>query len=199
MMPQPQEKLPADTRPPRPPLTPPVNWQAWMWYLPTMLITLWLWQEVFYTMAIKTIPYSEFKQHVAERTVTECDIRADEIDGLIRIPKPEGTKPTTVGTAPTDDRSPTSPATDPPTSPPAESTTTKGAAQPSDHKAKPAADKPPASASPPAAKEFMFRTVLADHRDNLESVARELLIHETIDAATFRRLLDTPGPPTPAS
>jgi cell division protease FtsH len=39
------------------------------------------------------------------------------------------------------------------------------------------------------------KQILSDHRDELEAVARELLERETLDAATFQRLLGA-GQPT---
>jgi hypothetical protein len=56
-----------------------------MWYLPIMLLLLRIWQDVFYTMTVHTIPYSEFKDHVAKGDVVECDVKEDEIVGLIRL------------------------------------------------------------------------------------------------------------------
>lgn len=66
------------------------NWQGLAWYVATMLLILWMWQEMVMQTAVNTIPYSEFKQHVAARQVTKCDIRDDEIIGTIQVAaKPE--------------------------------------------------------------------------------------------------------------
>lgn len=88
-MPETPRKTPPDSRKPRAPLPgggPPlsINWRTLMWYLPIMLMLLWLWQDMFYTMAVKTIPYSDFKQHVARHEVFACDVKEDEIVGEIR-------------------------------------------------------------------------------------------------------------------
>ncbi|MEZ6097839.1 MAG: ATP-dependent zinc metalloprotease FtsH [Pirellulaceae bacterium] len=64
---------------------PQINWRALLWYLPLMLLMLWIWQDLFYQMRVQTIPYSDFKQHVANREVIECDVKDDEIIGLIRL------------------------------------------------------------------------------------------------------------------
>ena len=48
-----------------PPQTP--NWWSGWWYIPIMLLILWFWQEQMQQMSIKTIPYSQFKEYLAER------------------------------------------------------------------------------------------------------------------------------------
>ncbi len=57
------------------------------WYLFLMFISLWLWQDAFRQVALRTIPYSEFKAHVARGEVSECTIEEDEITGKV-TPKP---------------------------------------------------------------------------------------------------------------
>ena len=57
------------------------------WYLVLMLILLWLWQDAFRQVALRTIPYSEFKARLARGEVSECTIEQDEITGKI-TPKP---------------------------------------------------------------------------------------------------------------
>src|SRR5207248_6041911 len=57
------------------------------WYLILTIILLWVWQDSFQEMSVKSIPYSEFKEYVARKEVTECQIRPEEIRGLIQ-PKP---------------------------------------------------------------------------------------------------------------
>jgi len=62
------------------------NWGIVWWYIPLMLVMLWLWQDQLHQMSVKTIPYSEFKQHLAEGEVAECDVKDLEITGRI-VPK----------------------------------------------------------------------------------------------------------------
>jgi cell division protease FtsH len=62
---------------------PAVNYRALLWYLPIALLLLWVWQDVFDAMSVRTILYSEFKQHVGRREVTECEIKENEIVGVI--------------------------------------------------------------------------------------------------------------------
>lgn len=52
-------------------------------YLLAMLVFLWLWQDVAVNLTLRTLPYSEFKRHVARREVVEATVRRDEIIGRI--------------------------------------------------------------------------------------------------------------------
>ena len=45
---------------------------------------LWIWQDVFVSLPLHTIPYSEFKQHLSKGNVIECGIGENEITGRIR-------------------------------------------------------------------------------------------------------------------
>ena len=63
--------------------TPPPNWRSLAWYLPLALLLLWLWQDAFNALTVRTIPYSEFKQYVARRQVISCEIQQTEIEGKI--------------------------------------------------------------------------------------------------------------------
>ena len=62
------------------------------WYIPLILIILWIWQDILTNVPVKTIPYSVFKQHLAQAEVTECEIRESEIIGKI-TPKAEPSTP----------------------------------------------------------------------------------------------------------
>ncbi len=68
------------------------NWRSFWWYIPLMLMLLWLWQEQLYQISVKTIPYSEFKQHLAAGEVAECEIKDMEITGRI-VPKQAAPQP----------------------------------------------------------------------------------------------------------
>jgi cell division protease FtsH len=63
------------------------DWRFAWWYLPLMLLMLWLWQDLASQMSVKTIPYSQFKQYLAKKEVSECEVRETEIFGRV-VPKP---------------------------------------------------------------------------------------------------------------
>ena len=72
-----------------PPETPwHFNWRVLLWYVPIALMLLWLWQEAAYKMTVRTIPYSDFKQHLAAGEVTECEVEETQITGRV-VPKPK--------------------------------------------------------------------------------------------------------------
>ncbi|NIP93479.1 MAG: ATP-dependent metallopeptidase FtsH/Yme1/Tma family protein, partial [Akkermansiaceae bacterium] len=59
-----------------------------------MLVVLWIWQSTVTTLAMRTIPYSEFKQHLAQGEVVECSVEVDEVRGRIEPGKAkEGGEP----------------------------------------------------------------------------------------------------------
>jgi cell division protease FtsH len=69
------------------------NWwtrdrQSLIWYVVATLVMLWVWQQAFRSMAVRTIPYSEFKQDIAQHEVVECDVQPDEIVGKIQPKAP---------------------------------------------------------------------------------------------------------------
>ncbi len=53
------------------------------WYIFMTLILLWLWQDAFRQVSLRTIPYSEFKSHAARGEISECTIEEDEITGKV--------------------------------------------------------------------------------------------------------------------
>ncbi|HID76441.1 MAG TPA: ATP-dependent zinc metalloprotease FtsH [Planctomycetaceae bacterium] len=71
----------------------PWPWQSLIWYLPLMFLLLWLWQDVWTSLAVQTIPYSQFKDHLARGEVRECVITEDAIEGRI-VPKAPASKTT---------------------------------------------------------------------------------------------------------
>jgi cell division protease FtsH len=71
----------------KPPQAP--DWRAMLWYLPVMLLLLWVWQDQLHQMSVKTIPYSQFKQYLAAGEVAECEVRDLEITGQV-VPKGSG-------------------------------------------------------------------------------------------------------------
>src|SRR4051812_14853409 len=66
-------------RKPRPP-----RWNSPVWYLPIMLLILWLWQSTLIQFAYKTLPYSDFKEHLRRGNVVECTVKAESIEGRLR-------------------------------------------------------------------------------------------------------------------
>src|SRR5580700_9383500 len=56
-----------------------------IYFLVTLLIT-WGWQEFFTQATQRTIPYSQFKQYLAQHEVTEAVVKENEIDGRV-VPK----------------------------------------------------------------------------------------------------------------
>src|SRR5262252_16069 len=63
------------------------------WYIPIMLLVLWVWQSMIVQFAYKSIPYSEFKNYLARREVVECVVKEEAIEGKIQssLPPPSGT------------------------------------------------------------------------------------------------------------
>jgi len=62
----------------------PQQWLALAWYLVLMLGLLWFWQESYHHVAYHTIPYSEFKAHLANGEVVSCSLRDDVVLGEIQ-------------------------------------------------------------------------------------------------------------------
>ena len=60
------------------------KWTFPLWYIPFMILLLWLWQGAFSQLTVKTIPYSEFKTYVNRGDVTEAMIKEEEIVGTIK-------------------------------------------------------------------------------------------------------------------
>jgi len=72
--------------------TPPNNWRFLWWYLPLVLLVLWGWQDLAHQATVKTIPYSQFKQYLAQREVASVQVSQNEIVGKIE-PKAPPAKP----------------------------------------------------------------------------------------------------------
>ena len=61
-----------------------------IWYLLGSLLILWLWQEMYLTATVRTIPYSRFKTLLAQGRVIDCQVDETEITGKSRgKPPPE--------------------------------------------------------------------------------------------------------------
>ncbi len=63
--------------------SPPAIRPMLFWYLVTILLILWIWQDAFRQVAMRTIPYSEFKARLAKGEVSDCTVEQDEITGKI--------------------------------------------------------------------------------------------------------------------
>lgn len=54
-----------------------------------MLLSLWIWQSAVGSKSVRTIPYTEFKDHLQKGEVKECSVSPDEIRGTIEAKAPE--------------------------------------------------------------------------------------------------------------
>src|SRR5436309_13678262 len=54
-----------------------------IWYFLVTLLVLWGWQELFQQFAVRTLPYSQFKAHLARREVVWAEVKEGEIGGRI--------------------------------------------------------------------------------------------------------------------
>jgi cell division protease FtsH len=89
-----------DKRPPNSdgsPPTPNPPYRIPIWNIIFMLILLWIWQDAVTNLTVKTLDYSEFKQHVRNGEVTEAKISPDRIQGKITL-KPGNTNAVNVAT-----------------------------------------------------------------------------------------------------
>jgi cell division protease FtsH len=78
------------TKEDKPPLAKlPGHWRFALGYIISTLLLVWLWQEVFHQMTVRTIPYSEFKASLRRGEVVHCTVKETEILGRI-TPKPSG-------------------------------------------------------------------------------------------------------------
>ena len=138
------------------PRSPQFDWRFVLWYLPLTLLVLWIWQDVFSSIAVKTIDYSDFKHYLAQGEVVQCNISTDEIVGKIDTKPPAAASES----ASKSESKPAAPQA-------------KSASKPTDQ-SKPAAPSgsPAAPSSPTAAPtNFLFRTV----RVNAPDLTKELL------------------------
>ena len=59
------------------------NWGFNFWPFLIMLLVLWGWQAVVSQFSVRTIPYNEFRDHLARREVKDAIVKQDEIVGRI--------------------------------------------------------------------------------------------------------------------
>jgi cell division protease FtsH len=62
----------------------PPKWGTPLWYLPLMLLAIWMWQSMMIQFSYKTIPYSEFKSYLYKGEVVECAVKEEAIQGKIQ-------------------------------------------------------------------------------------------------------------------
>jgi cell division protease FtsH len=79
---------------------PPPRWRWSIAYFLVTLLILWGWQDLFYRMSVRTIPYSEFKTYLARHEVVAAVVKQDEIDGRI-VPSASESKSQTPAASPT--------------------------------------------------------------------------------------------------
>jgi cell division protease FtsH len=80
---------------------PPPRWQWSIGYMLFMLLILWGWQDLFYQLSVRTIPYSQFKAYLARHEVVAAIVKQDEIDGRIVPSAASESKNQTPGANPT--------------------------------------------------------------------------------------------------
>jgi cell division protease FtsH len=74
---------------PRKELRPKVpKWTSPIWYVPLIVVLLWLWQSTLQQMSYRAITYSDFKTYLAKHEVVKCAVRDDEIQGEILSKNP---------------------------------------------------------------------------------------------------------------
>jgi cell division protease FtsH len=72
----------------KPPAQVDPPWRFYAGYFIAMFLLLLVWQEVFSRVAVRTIPYSEFKSALAKREIKAVSVGRQEINGTIEPPRP---------------------------------------------------------------------------------------------------------------
>jgi cell division protease FtsH len=73
-----------DSEPKKGASAPSDQWRYLFVYVIALLLIVWFWQEAITRVSVKTIPYSQFKQHLAQAEVVEVNVSTDVIYGKIR-------------------------------------------------------------------------------------------------------------------
>jgi cell division protease FtsH len=63
----------------------PPKWKLPLWHIIFMLVLLWIWQDAVSNYTVKTLPYSEFKEHVRKGEVTEARVSLEQVTGKITL------------------------------------------------------------------------------------------------------------------
>jgi cell division protease FtsH len=61
----------------------PPKWNSPIWYLPIMLLLLWVWQSTISQFSYKQLSYSDFKDYLRRGQVVKCIVKADSVEGEI--------------------------------------------------------------------------------------------------------------------
>lgn len=78
--------------------TPQVDWRSLLWVGMLCLLLVWLGQDFYNAVSVRTIPYSEFKTYVAAKVVTQCEVRETEILGTVDRSKGDADSASTAAT-----------------------------------------------------------------------------------------------------
>src|SRR5258708_7681022 len=88
---------------------PEPRWQWSIAYFLLMLLILWGWQDLFYQLSVRTIPYSQFKAYLARHEVAVAIVKQDEIDGRIVPSVASESKNQTPGVSPSNENQKSTP------------------------------------------------------------------------------------------
>src|SRR4051812_8135603 len=61
------------------------QWKLPLWQIVFMLLLLWVWQDAITNYMVKTLSYSEFKEHLKRGEVTEAKLYPEQITGRIGL------------------------------------------------------------------------------------------------------------------
>ena len=64
------------------------DWRSNIWPFFIMLVMLWVWQAAVSQLTVRTIPYSEFRAHLARHEVVDAVVRQNEIIWPRSCPRP---------------------------------------------------------------------------------------------------------------
>jgi len=70
----------------------PPQWTSFIWFALLALVMLWAWQDAARQVAVRTIPYSQFKAYLQRGEVVECAVKRSEITGTIQPRAGTGSK-----------------------------------------------------------------------------------------------------------
>ena len=59
------------------------KWKIPLWQIVFMLLLLWIWQDAITNYTVKTLSYSEFKEHLRKGEVKEAKLYPDQITGRL--------------------------------------------------------------------------------------------------------------------
>src|ERR1700704_4981006 len=80
---------------------PEPKWRLTIVYFIFTMLILWGWQDLFYQLSVRTIPYSQFKTYLARHEVVAAVVKQDEIDGRIMPSAAKASKNQTPAPSPT--------------------------------------------------------------------------------------------------